>query len=605
MRSLSLALLSSLLLPGAAFALPPDEAGRGFVDGANHHLGDTSFVAGFGHAPGVGDGEPQRMKTHLRYVRALLGAATPTHPEFAARRAELLGYLDDYIAKGITPANMDRPWRTPVFVDALGNVCAVGYLIERSAGRELVERIASEHRYDFLEDITMPEVVAWIAESGFTLEELASIQPGYMAPIIETWQIWVPSAASPGDGPWELAIGGVTTRGQWQHGQMQGAWSRSDANGKVIGKGDFERGKGIWTSLDAAGHVIAVGPFAKSNPNGTWRFFHASGQIAAEGALKNGQRQGRWTFYYDSDLRTPIARGSFARGGRVSGTWQHFDARGAPFATTWQGPMIDYGEVLRMRMTPHDGLSHEIAEGNFGGDYQRIDGLELAGTRLYVDDGYDGPIVYDVAGHLLTKAGAAWQQSGCGWDAKTARAARTGDIERVRRLVLAVRRNDQALLPTPGCADNEPLTPEASAQVERMMALSLAVREPTPEFVRQLASPDPIDPIDTSEAEAPAEAPPDPATVAEEAAEAAVQAAYLADLGKIVARSMTWYVEWPHIDGAFARVFATLPGHYAPSSLMAGDSQQVFFNEADPDDGLRVVSALPKAGGAQPTVTFR
>lgn len=64
-----------------------------------------------------------------------------------------LGYLDDYIAHGVTPTNAHLPWRTAVFIDDAGAICAVGYLIERSAGRALAERIAAEHRYDFLEDI--------------------------------------------------------------------------------------------------------------------------------------------------------------------------------------------------------------------------------------------------------------------------------------------------------------------------------------------------------------------------------------------------------------------------------------------------------------------
>ena len=433
MRTISLVLLSSsVALGSAALALPPDETGRGFVDGANHHLGDASIVARFGHAPGKGDGEATRMKTHLGYVRALLAAGAPTRPELAARRTELLDYLNDYIAKNITPANMDQPWRTPVFVDALGNMCAVGYLIERSVGRELVQRIAATHRFDYLEDIAMPEVAAWVAESGFTLDELASIQPGYMAPIIETWQVWDPANGRPADGPWEVAIGGVTTNGTWQRGQMQGPWSRSDADGKVIGRGELDRGRGTWMSLDQKGRRIAKGPFVKSQPEGTWRFFHPSGQLAAEGRMRRGQREGRWTFYYDSATATPIARGSFARGGRVSGRWHHFDGRGNELATTWQGPTVNWGEVLRMRMTPHDGLEHEVAEGNFAGDYQRIDTLTMDGTRVFVDDRYDETIIYDRDGRVLTETANGWQRSGCGWDPQLRKAAQAGNIERVQ-----------------------------------------------------------------------------------------------------------------------------------------------------------------------------
>src|SRR5690242_1329299 len=106
-------------------------------DGANHHLGDDSFVATVGRTPTDHDGEHLRMQLHLKYVRGLLADAPPTRPDLAERRAELLGYLDEYIAKGITPHNTYLPYRNPVFIDRDHHICAVGYLIERSAGRAL------------------------------------------------------------------------------------------------------------------------------------------------------------------------------------------------------------------------------------------------------------------------------------------------------------------------------------------------------------------------------------------------------------------------------------------------------------------------------------
>ena len=56
-----------------------------------------------------------------------------------------------------------------MFIDDHHTICAVGYLIEQSAGRPLAEKIAQQHRYDFIEDIAadMPEVQAWIAVGRF------------------------------------------------------------------------------------------------------------------------------------------------------------------------------------------------------------------------------------------------------------------------------------------------------------------------------------------------------------------------------------------------------------------------------------------------------
>jgi len=197
-----------LLVAGSASALPnPDPR---FRPGANHHLGDDSFVAAHGRAPTEADTEAARMKLHLQHVRALLAASPATRPELAARRAELLGYLDDYIAKGITPKNSTLPWRSAVFIDDGGAICAVGYLIERSAGRAVAERVAAAHRLDFLEDIAaaMPDVRAWIDGSGFTLRELASIQPGYEGPDVAFLAGFEPKQIK--DGEFKLAREGVT-----------------------------------------------------------------------------------------------------------------------------------------------------------------------------------------------------------------------------------------------------------------------------------------------------------------------------------------------------------------------------------------------------------
>jgi len=537
-----------------ASALPPDERGRGLVEGANHHLGDASFVAAFGQEPAAADREKVRMRVHLAHVHAWLASRPPTRPELGARRAELLGYLAEYIAAAVTPLNLDLPWRSPVFVDALGNVCAVGHLIERSASRALVERIAAAHRYEYLEDIAMAEVDAWIEGSGFTLEELASIQPGYEAPLIETWQTWDLTAKRPADGAFALEVDGTTTRGRWLGGQMHGPWTRVDAAGRVIGRGELIGGRGIWTSLDSAGRVIAQGPFVRSQAHGVWRFLHPSGRVAAQGRLWRGQRVGAWTFYYDAEGRVPIARGRFARGGRVAGTWRHFDAAGTLVATTWSASApLDWGEVLWMRLVPREGLEHTIAQGNFGGDHQRVETLALAGQRVFIDVSWDERTVYDVDGFALARGEVGWVRQGCGWDPAMRRAERRGDLGRVRSMLLERARGER----TGGarCAEGEALAAGESARVDRMLALSGAVRATPPGFVRELVI-----------AEVP-EGEDDPALVPELARE-------LGDLASIVAGAMTWYIEWPHVDGRFARVFATLPGHFPPGTFLeeaAGD----------------------------------
>jgi hypothetical protein len=36
------------------------------------------------------------------------------------------------------------------------------------------------------------------------------------------------------------------------------------------------------------------------------------------------------------------------------------------------------------------------------------------------------------------------------------------------------------------------------------------------------------------------------------------------DFGSYLAVSMTWYIEWPHVDASFSAVFSTLPGYSSP-----------------------------------------
>jgi len=345
MRALSIAWVC---LAGTAYAHPnPDTR---FRPGANHHLGDDSFVKRFGRAPTSGDGERLRMAVHLAEVRAWLAARPPTRPELAARRAEMLGYLDDYITRGSTPRNTHLPWRTPVFIDDDGRICAVGYLIERSVGRTLPERIAAEHRYDVLEDIAaaIPEVAAWIGASGLTLDELASIQPAYVSPNVDAWRSWDLSANPPPDGHYVSTDdddNSHETIGTFTHRAMQGVWTVRDRQGVVLGTGELADGAGVWHSYYADGkHLLAEGPFAGNVAHGTWRFYHPSGVVAAEGRFTHGVRTGRWRFYNDSREPRLIAAGAFAHNGGVVGTWEHYDADGKLLARTrteGRGELID------------------------------------------------------------------------------------------------------------------------------------------------------------------------------------------------------------------------------------------------------------------------
>ncbi len=386
----------TLSLATASHALAPGDLERGFREGANHHLGDDGFAALYGRLPGPGDGEALRMHSHFTHVRAWLGSRDATRPELAGRRAELLGYLDEYVAKGTTPRNAHVPWRTPVFIDDDQTICAVGYLIERSAGRALAEKVAKEHRYSVLEDIAaaMPEVGAWVASSGFTLEELASVQPGYTPPT---------------------------------------AWNAADLVEDDTGVGravdlDVASEAGTWRSTYPDGQRLAEGPFVGKSPHGLWRFYHPSGNLAAQGRFLRGARDGSWKFFHDEKTPVPMATGAFNVGTLVD-EWHHFDRRGNLIARSRpESPWQFRGAGYLVHVLGSDTARQRwVHRGNVAGTRHRLDYLADGTEQIYEHDEAD--VYYDAGGHQLKRGdGGGWTSSDCHWSGVRRGSARSGDV---------------------------------------------------------------------------------------------------------------------------------------------------------------------------------
>ncbi len=98
------------------------------------------------------------------------------------KRNRLLDYLKNYYTAGNFPANNDYPYeRKPCFIDREGNICAVGYLVAQSAGREIAEEINSKFQYAAIYEMESDKLKSWIASSGFSKKEIAMIQPSYGA----------------------------------------------------------------------------------------------------------------------------------------------------------------------------------------------------------------------------------------------------------------------------------------------------------------------------------------------------------------------------------------------------------------------------------------
>ena len=148
----------------------------------NAVLGDASYIARFGHRPGPGASETVRLRTHLAYVEQLLRARPTDHltPEQRTARARHLDRLHDYWTRGRFPRNYaPESGRRPTFIDREGRLCAVGYLIAQSAGRAVAARINAAYKHAHVPDIDAPALAEWAEAAGFTIRELAMIQPAY------------------------------------------------------------------------------------------------------------------------------------------------------------------------------------------------------------------------------------------------------------------------------------------------------------------------------------------------------------------------------------------------------------------------------------------
>ncbi len=156
-----------------------------FRHAINAVIGDVSYVERYGSPPTAATDPDLRVRTHLEFVYTLLSRRDVSSLPDALRdaRRENLARLRDYIDAGVFPRNhLYDDQNRPCFIDHEDRICAVGYLVEQSAGREVAERINAEFRSEFLWRMRLPDLDRWIATSGLSLFELSMIQPGY-APV--------------------------------------------------------------------------------------------------------------------------------------------------------------------------------------------------------------------------------------------------------------------------------------------------------------------------------------------------------------------------------------------------------------------------------------
>lgn len=121
------------------------------------------------------------IRTHLMLVeqtlrsRSMQGLSTSQQQN----RLKSLDNLHQYWQAGRFPINDQYAYRTPIFIDPYDNFCAVGYLIKASGHEGISRKIAAQTNLAYVREMKYPELQEWAFQYGFTVDELAWIQPGY------------------------------------------------------------------------------------------------------------------------------------------------------------------------------------------------------------------------------------------------------------------------------------------------------------------------------------------------------------------------------------------------------------------------------------------
>ncbi len=217
-----------------------DESGHAGVQTVNRIIGDAGYVARFGEPPSAIADEDVRIVSHLTFVEERLRERA--HPSLTPGQQRLrrkaLDHLRAYRSAGTFPRNTHRTGeRTPVFIDEHGRICAVGYLIEQTAGRDAAEQINERYRYSYVDDMELPWLHQWAVMHGLSVRELAMIQPKYSPP---------PGEEEKMDGKIEVASIGLNVSSTLVNAWMM---SRQRSSALAAGAGLVAGGAGLAIGL--------------------------------------------------------------------------------------------------------------------------------------------------------------------------------------------------------------------------------------------------------------------------------------------------------------------------------------------------------------------
>jgi|GEM_PF-476734 len=124
----------------------------------------------------------QWIKVHLQLVEQTLRARPTAYltKQQKANRLKALDELNSYWHSGSFPINDEYNYRTPIFIDKYDNFCAVGYLVKATGYEHVSRKIAAQTNLAYVREMNYPELNQWAQEYGFTVDELAWIQPTYV-----------------------------------------------------------------------------------------------------------------------------------------------------------------------------------------------------------------------------------------------------------------------------------------------------------------------------------------------------------------------------------------------------------------------------------------
>jgi len=123
----------------------------------------------------------ERIRFHLLSVIGILKSKVRNQHTLSQtiNRNRLLDVLVGYADRMNFPVNKYHTQRQPYFIDENDNFCAVGFMLKASGYESVAREIQRAQNYDYVAEIKHPELFDWAWQHGFSLEELAWIQPSY------------------------------------------------------------------------------------------------------------------------------------------------------------------------------------------------------------------------------------------------------------------------------------------------------------------------------------------------------------------------------------------------------------------------------------------